>query len=873
MIRQHNFSTHTFIPMRTIALILILGWFAGACTSRIDYESAEKIAVRWELVSNMTGNPGEFEARFTIVNHSAFRLHDDNWTLFFNIAPRPILPNPSPQPAVVEHINGDWYKLKPEPGFLLAPGDSIEIRYLGSSPVIKETDAPLGLYFVFYDRGSEKHIAVVSDYRIHPFDRPEQMNRGAADREPVPDADFLYRRNLGLRELPDAGVPLVLPSPVKVTGRSGQLDITEALPIAYQPGLENEAGFLAAKIKAISGADFPLQAGAATGKALTLKLGNVVIAGRDAEAYTLEIDTKGVTITGSDPAGVFYGIQSLLALLPLEAYKHPGEPVSLSHMRIEDAPRFAFRSLHLDVSRNFQTAETVRRVLDIMAFYKLNHFLFYTTEDEGWRVEIDGLPELTSVGAQRQHVDGMESPALHPAYGSGPVAYAEDTHGSGYYTRQEFIDILRYARERHIKVIPVLNFPGHARAAIKAMEARYNRLMEEGKEAEAEEYRLIDPDDRSVYLSAQAYKDNVVSVARESTYRFYEKVVDELANMYAEAGLVLDIFHTGGDEVPEGAWTASPEAAELLKTLPEISDPKNLQAYFFGELLKRLEQRNLRVDGWEEVALLKDEAGRYVPNPDFAGRSVVAYIWNNVFDYDLGYRLANSGYPVVLCNVSNFYFDLAYTKDPVEPGLYWGGFVDVRDAWTFAPYDYFKTTFKTPMGRPIDMEKEFKDLERLKPEARKNILGLEAQLWGETLKGRAMLEYYLLPKLAGFAESAWAPERAWEKIENRTAREAAMAEGWNAFANALGRRELPRLSYLNRGYNYRVPHPGARIENGMLMANAEYPGLEIRYTTDGSEPQRISTLYAGPVAVDGTVMLRCFDAAGKASRSTVVGSN
>ncbi len=252
-----------------------------------------------------------------------------------------------------------------------------------------------------------------------------------------------------------------------------------------------------------------------------------------------------------------------------------------------------------------------------LATYKVNHLLFYTTEDEGWRVEIDGLPELTKVGAQRQHTTGKETNVLHPSYGSGPFANAEGKHGSGFYTKADFIEILKYANDRHIKVIPELNFPGHARAAIKSMEARYERLMKEGKEKEANEYRLIDPDDKSVYLSAQAYKDNVVSVGRESTYHFFEKVVDEMAKMYKEAGLTMDTFHTGGDEVAEGAWSGSPMAAKLIKENPEIKSPKNLQAYFFRRLVPRLEKRGLKIHGWEEVALTKTPAGKYLANPEF----------------------------------------------------------------------------------------------------------------------------------------------------------------------------------------------------------------------------------------------------------------
>jgi hexosaminidase len=253
-----------------------------------------------------------------------------------------------------------------------------------------------------------------------------------------------------------------------------------------------------------------------------------------------------------------------------------------------------------------------------------------------------------------------------------------------------------------------------------------------------------------------------------------------------------------------------------------------------------------------------------------------------MFDYpDLGYRLANAGYNVVLCNVSNFYFDLAYNKDPQEPGLYWAGFVDTRHAWTFAPYDMFKTTTKNSMGQALNLEtgnmtagdKSKIIVEHLKPASRKNILGVEAQIWSETIKGREMLEYYMLPKLIGFAESAWAAERKWETIENKTERDAHIQKGWNVFANTLAKRELPRLTYLNGGYNYRVPSPGAVIENGKLMANTAYPGLIIRYTTDGTEPAVNSKKYEGAVNVSGTINIKCFDEAGKPSRTVRVSLN
>jgi hexosaminidase len=845
-------------------LLVLFALFLFACskTNQEGENATTPIAVSWKLVTNFAAPEATFEARFRLTNHSETSMSDKNWTLFFNMAPRPIHENRSPQPAVVKHINGDWYKLVPEAGFSLAPGDSIDIVYRGTEGIIKETDAPMGLYFVFYDQeGKEESVAQVVNYKVEEFTSKEQLLRGDPEQMEAYSHEKIFRQNSYLSEVPEEQIGKIVPSPVSFKPGAEGYVLKKGLKIGFSEGLESEARFLKDKLHTITGLNSTIEKGA-TSADVSLGLGKLEVNGVSNEAYSLTIDTKGVKINGSDPAGVFYGIQSLVALLPLDSWKSSTGSVSLSGLAIQDAPRFGFRSMHLDVCRNFQSKETVLRIIDLLAFYKINHLLLYVTEDEGWRVEIDGLPELTQVGGQRGHTAGMEASALHPAYGSGPIPNEKGKHGSGYYTRAEFIEILKYANDRHITVIPELNFPGHARAAIKAMEARYDRLMKEGKKDEAEEFRLVDPDDKSEYLSAQFFKDNVVSVVRESTYRFYEKVVDCYVDMYKEAGLTLTKFHTGGDEVAEGAWTKSPMAQKLMAENPSIKDPKNLHIYFFRKLLPILQKKGLEVHGWEEVALEKNEAGAYVPNPEFVGQGVVPYIWNNLYDLDLGNRLANAGYPVVLCNVTNFYFDLAYNNNPKEPGLYWAGFVDARTNWEFAPFDYFKTTFTTSMGGPLDFSKA----EKLRPDARKNIIGIESQLWAETVKGREMVEYYILPKLIGFAESAWAPERRWETIEDESQRKAAINEDWNVFANRMAKVELPRLSYLNGGYNYRIPAPGAVIENGMLKVNTELPGLIIRYTTDGTEPNATSSEYRSPVSIaNGKTKIKAFDSAGKGS--------
>ncbi len=842
--------------------------FSSGCQQSPSWENQlDNMHISWELVSNFLGESRQFEAKFTFENNSGKELGNTGWKLFFNMSPRPILPYSDDSIAKITHINGDWYSLTPGTGFKLPQGELLSITYRGTEGVIKESDAPMGLYFVLYnEQGEEVEIIPFSNFSVKPFTGEAQLLRGEMENEIPSSPAKWYEDFSAMKLVPEEQLNLILPTPYELQRGVGTFSLQGGLDIYYDKGLESEATYLSDKLSELTGTSFGTKEGEMADAVIYLSLGNVQVGGKSTEAYELMVGESGISIMGADQGGVFYGVQSLLALLGPDAYLNPALPLQIPRVSVKDSPRFHFRSLHLDVSRNFQSKETILRMLDMMAHYKLNHFLFYTTEDEGWRLEIDGLPELTQVGGQRQHVSDMNVPALHPAYGSGPFPYMEGKNGSGFYSREDFIEILTYAKKRHITIIPELNFPAHARAAIRAMEARYEKYMKEGNEEAANEYRLIDPDDTSVYLSAQAFRDNTVSVARESTYRFYEKVMDEIAKMYQEAGLTLTKIHAGGDEVPEGAWTASPMAAELLKQLPDIDDPKNLQAYFFRELLKRLEKLNVEVHVWEEMALKKTTEGSYVPNPEFVGKKVIPYIWNNMFDYpDLGYQLANAGYEVVLCNVSNFYFDLAYTNDPKEPGLYWAGFVNTKSAWAFAPFDWFKTTFKTSMGAQIDTEEASKGMVQIRPDAKKNIIGVQAQLWSETIKGREMVEYYTFPKIIGFAESGWAKERSWENENNVPLRNSRIQEGWNVFANAIAQREYPKLAKWNDGYNYRIAPPGAKIENGMLYANVEFPGLEIRYTLDGTEPDSDAPLFDEPFSVEADVKLKAFDKSGNSS--------
>lgn len=208
---------------------------------------------------------------------------------------------------------------------------------------------------------------------------------------------------------------------------------------------------------------------------------------------------------------LFYGIQTLRALIPPEYDRSPHAKVPVDATSIEDAPRFHYRGLTLDVARNFQSKQAILKLLDAMAFYKLNKLQLHLADDEGWRLEIAGLPELTQVGGRRGHTL-RETDHLVPSFGSGVSANPAISHGSGYYSRADFLDILRHAKLRHIEVIPEIESPGHARAAIIAMRARFFRLTKQGRTEDAKAYLLSDPEDQSSYQSVQRWHDNVMNV-------------------------------------------------------------------------------------------------------------------------------------------------------------------------------------------------------------------------------------------------------------------------------------------------------------------------------------------------------------------------
>jgi hexosaminidase len=847
---------------------------SGCGTPPVDHPPGDRIALEFEVLDNLLPEGNRFSARLTLTNESSVPL-ESNWTLFFNFG-KAIAAESLPASVTATHINGDYWRLEPTGDFQpLPPGESFEIPFQASGWLVKVSEVPAGPYFVFHDSaGQSLPPEPISPMTVAPFENPRQTDRGPGEKVPAPTPESRYAEYEGLEQLPADQVGGVVPTPVSVEAGQGEVTLDASWTIRYDGDLEGEARMLADKLGQLLGR-MPAVAGtdaAATGRTIGLELGTVKVSGKNKiegdEAYRLSIDESGIRITGSDAAGVMYGIRTLTALLPVAAWREPQPELALDAVSIEDAPRFAYRGLHLDVARNFQSVETVKRLLETSSFYKLNRFHFHLTDDEGWRLAIAALPELVEVGGRRGHTDD-ELDHLVPSYGSGPDP--DNSRGSGHYSRAEMIDLLRFASERHVQVIPEIDLPGHARAAIKAMRARAVRLSAEGREQEAEEFLLTDPGDTSEYRSVQGWDDNVVDACRESTYRFIETVVDEIVAIWAEAGAPLEAIHIGGDEVPKGVWRESPSCTRLIDGSDDIEGPEDLAGYFMSRVVGILAERDLVVAGWEEIALAeKVWDGNHVkaPDPDLVQYGLRPYVWNNVWGWgaeDLGYRLANVGYEVVLCPATNLYFDLAYDRDPLEPGYAWGGFVDTRKAWEFIPFDVFKSASVDVMGNPL-APADFADRVRLTAEGRSRILGIQGQLWAENSKSAEILEYQAFPKLLGLAERAWASRPKWATVEDAGERERLQVIDWNEFANRLGQRELPRLDGFLGGVAYRLPPPGAVVEDGVLDARSPFPGLTLRFATDGGSPSADSTVFTGPVEVEGEVRVFTSDTRGRLSR-------
>lgn len=513
----------------------------------------------------------------------------------------------------------------------------------------------------------------------------------------------------------------------------------------------------------------------------------VTVEGQRPGWYRIVLD-GGCSIEAADEDGAYY------AGVTLDNIRRNAGGNELPNAIIEDWPDLPYRGLMLDVSRNFTNKDGVIKLIGILAHYKANVLHLHLGDDEGWRVEIEDIPELTSFGAHHElpklMADGSyaEENYLLPSY-SGK-AYPDDplNSGNGYYSHEDFVEILKYAWERRIRVLPEFDSPGHARAAIKSLEKYAQRTGDTS-------FLMSEKEDSSSYVSVQYYTDNAINVALPGTYRFFEKVFDTMIAYYQEAGAPLEQIHVGGDEVPDGAWKGSPACQRLMEE-KGWGDTKHLYSYFIGRLAQIARDRNLKLAGWQEIATGVDEE-TFGDIRDVLG---TVNFWNTRTRHDLDqmpYRYANKGVDVVLSNMTNAYMDFAYNPDKKERGHSWGGFVDERRSFSLLPFDIYKSVRWDDNGVMNDISNVSEGKTGLSSPG--NIAGIQGQLWSETIRCFDHVTYYFFPKSVGLFERGWNARPAWE--ETQRSDDPLFISDFDRFYSIIADREMPY--YESQGITYR----------------------------------------------------------------------
>ena len=464
--------------------------------------------------------------------------------------------------------------------------------------------------------------------------------------------------------------------------------------------------------------------------------------------YRITIDGE-CKVEAADEDGAFY------AEVTLDNLRRNAGGNELPNMVIEDWPDLAYRGLMLDISRNFTSKDNILKLIDLLAHYKVSIFHLHFGDDEGWRLEIEKFPDLTTYGAhhafpeRNERGEYVETEYLMPSYNGRVNPDDMTSTANGYLTKEDYIEILKYAWKRRIQVIPEFDTPGHSRAAIKSMEAYARRTGDSS-------YLLSEPEDESVYLSIQYYRDNALNVALPSTYRFIEVVFDELIAYHKEAGVPLPAIHVGGDEVPHGAWIGSPSCQKIMKERG-WDNIELMKSYYIENVLDIAEARGVKLAGWQELVMdLEDHVYERLKKNLYS----INFWHTGSGQEEYPYKYANDGVPAILSNMTNTYVDFAYTPDKTERGLSWGGFVDERRSFSLLPYDVYRSVRWDDRGQMRDIADLPEGKTPLK--AKENIVGVQAQLWAETIRNFDHVTSYIFPKVCGIFERAWNASPSWE---------------------------------------------------------------------------------------------------------------
>ena len=482
----------------------------------------------------------------------------------------------------------------------------------------------------------------------------------------------------------------VIPMPHEIVAAQGSPFVLKSgVKILYPEGnaqMQRNAELLAEYLKTATGKDFAVEAGTEGKNAIVLALG---VDNKNPEAYELKVAGEGVTVKGATEAGVFYGIQTLRKSLPVAV----GANISLPAVDIKDAPRFAYRGAHFDTSRHFFTVDEVKTYIDMLALHNMNRMHWHFTEDQGWRIEIKKYPKLTEIGSKRSET----------VIGKNSGKYDGVPH-EGFYTQEEAKEIVKYAAERFITVIPEIDIPGHMQAALAA----YPELGCTGGPYEV--------------WKMWGVSEDVLCIGNDQSLKFLEDVFAELIEIFPS-----EYIHIGGDECPKVRWAQCPKCQARIKQLGLKSDAKHtkeerLQSYVISHVEKFLNERGRQIIGWDEIL-----EGGLAPN-------ATVMSWRGEGG---GIEAAKQHHDVIMTPNTYLYFDYYQSKDTDNEPLAIGGYLPVERVYSYEP-----------------MPKS------LTPDEQKYIKGVQANLWTEYIPTFSHAQYMVLPRWAALAEVQWsAPEK------------------------------------------------------------------------------------------------------------------
>ncbi|MDX2369429.1 MAG: family 20 glycosylhydrolase [Colwellia sp.] len=826
---------------------------------------AHNLKVNYRLVTNIPSDKCDsnvadgacFEVELSITAKEAIAAKD--WTIHFSqISP---IQSFESKELAVKHLNGDLHVISLNDAYSgFKQGETKTLLFRANFWMLSETDA-LPNYLVGGPQlqtqvieSTKTHIDADSGLELLPFvvpfsDEITQFKRSDSDKTQWLNSKSLFQRNLTLAELEKNSVHAVasaiIPTPkaIMVDANNAVVDVSNGLFIDFGNVEETSVAAALSRLNLLG-----LKNSIENRQGLALKLQIKADSNKIIGSYSLDIDAQSINIIGVDANGVFNGLQSLASLTTLNTN-------TLPVLAVKDQPHYTFRGMLVDVARNFHSKDFILTLLDQMAAYKLNKLHLHLGDDEGWRLEIPSLPELTEISSKRCF-DTQEETCLISQLGAGV-----DTHSSvnGYYSVSDYKEILQAASARHIQVIPSLDMPGHSRAAMKAMTARYNKYQGLEDEEKAKQFLLDDFDDKTEYSSVQYYHDNTINVCLESSYAFVLEVMKQVKQIHSDAGQPLTRYHIGADETA-GAWLESPACkAFVANNIQGVTKMSELGAYFIERVAGILSSLDIETAGWSD--------GMEHTRKDNMPAIVQANAWDVLFwgGHDKVHGLANRDWQVVISSPDVLYFDFPYEADPKEHGYYWASrHTNTEKIFQFMP-DNLPVHAEFWLDR---QENPYVADDTKKPLAKgQTFLGIQGQLWSENTRSDEMAEHKVFPRLLALAERAWhSPKWAvpynYQGAIYSQETQAFTAEmqkirddNWHSFANVLGQKEFVKLELA--GVDYRLPTVGAVIDKGMLKANIAFPGLGIEYQLQSTNGEvQAWQIYNEPVKVHTAVKVR-----------------